>query len=53
MLMLRQKHFIENDGKGFTLLQQEEFKEQKNIPWDELVRRNSEKLAKQIAKMQV
>lgn len=53
MLMVRQQVYVESNGKGFTLMQQEELEEQKNTPWEELVRRNREKLAKQMAKMQV
>lgn len=47
--MLRQKSYLESEGKGITLLQQEELAEQKDIPWEELVRRNREKLAKQMS----
>ena len=50
MLMLRQKTYVESAGKAITLLQQEEISEQKDIPWDELVRRNREKLAKLMTK---
>lgn len=46
--MLRQKTYVESNGKSMTLLQQEELAEQKDIPWEELVRRNREKLAKQM-----
>ena len=53
MVMVRLKAYVESNGKGFTLIQQEELKEQQSIPWDELVRRNREKLAKQMAKVQV
>lgn len=53
MLMVRQKAYVDSDGKGFTLLQQEEIKEQQDTPWEELVRRNREKLAKQMARAQV
>ena len=53
MLMVRQKAYVESNGKGFTLMQQEELKEQQNIPWEEMIRRNREKLAKQMARMQL
>ena len=53
MLMVRQKAYVESNGKGFTLMQQEELKEQQNIPWAELVRMNREKLAKQMANLPV
>lgn len=53
MLMVRQKAYVDSDGRGFTLLQQEEIKEQQDTPWEELVRRNREKLAKQMARARV
>lgn len=45
MLLMRQKMSTSEDGGcGFTLLEQEKMDEEKNIPWEELVRRNREQL---------
>lgn len=51
MLLMRQKVHSSSNGKGdgFTLLQQEEMDENANVPWEELVRRNRERLAKMMA----
>ena len=48
MLLMRQKVHSSSDGKGdgFTLLEQEEMDAIKDIPWEELVRRNRLQLAK-------
>lgn len=48
MLLMRQKVHTssENGGDGFTLLEQEQMDAMANIPWEELVRRNREQLAK-------
>lgn len=50
MLLMRQKiHSSSNgNGDGFTLLEQEEMDAIKDLPWEELVRRNREQLAKQM-----
>lgn len=50
MLLMRQKiHSSSNgSGDGFTLLEQEEMDAIKDLPWEELVRRNREQLAKQM-----
>ena len=50
MLLMRQKIHSSSNGKdGFTLMQQEELEANANVPWEELVRRNREKLAKDMA----
>ena len=36
----------ENGGDGFTLLEQEQMDAIANVPWEELVRKNREQLAK-------
>lgn len=46
MLLMRQKLFNSVDNGGFTLLQQEKLDNEKDIPWEELVRRNREQMAK-------
>lgn len=47
MLLMRQKvHNSSESGDGFTLLEQEQMDAMANIPWEELVRRNREQLAK-------
>lgn len=47
MLLMRQKvHNSSQDGDGFTLKEQEQMDALQNLPWDELVRRNREELAK-------
>ena len=50
ILMIRQKAYVDSEGKGFTLLQQEELKNNK-LSWEEQLRLNREKLKKQMAKM--
>ena len=47
MLLMRQKIHGSTNGKGdgFTLLEQEQMDKAKDIPWEELVRRNREQLA--------
>ena len=47
MLLARQKVFTQTEHPGFTLEEQEELDNLKNVSWDELVRRNREQLAKQ------
>lgn len=48
MLLMRQKVHSSSNGKGdgFTLIEQEQMDKAKDIPWEELVRRNREELAK-------
>ena len=48
MLLMRQKLHTsyDNGGDGFTLLEQEQIDSIANVPWEELVRRNREQLAK-------
>ena len=48
MLLMRQKVHTstESGGDGFTLLEQEQMDAIANVPWEELVRRNREQLAK-------
>lgn len=48
MLLMRQKVHSSSNGKGdgFTLIEQEKMDKAKDIPWEELVRRNREELAK-------
>lgn len=48
MLLMRQKahNNPESGGDGFTLIEQEQMDEIKNLPWEELVRRNREQLRK-------
>lgn len=48
MLLMRQKIHAstENGGDGFTLLEQEQMDALANVPWEELVRKNREQLAK-------
>lgn len=50
MLLMRQKvhNNTEGNGDGFTLIEQEEMDAIKDLPWEELVRRNREQLAKQM-----
>lgn len=47
MLLMRQKIHGSTNGKGdgSTLLEQEQMDKAKDIPWEELVRRNREQLA--------
>lgn len=41
MLLMRQKTFVDSDGKsGFTLFEQEKLDNLSNMSWDELVRQN-------------
>lgn len=49
MLLMRQKCHNNPDsgGDGFTLLEQEQMDELKNIPWEELVKRNRQQLQEQ------
>lgn len=48
MLLMRQKVHSSSNGKGdgFTLIEQEKMDKAKDIPWEELVKRNREELAK-------
>lgn len=48
MLLMRQKvhNNTEGNGDGFTLIEQEQMDAIKDLPWEELVRRNREQLAK-------
>ena len=46
MLLARQKAHEESDtAEGFTLLEQERMDAERGVPWEELVRRNRERLA--------
>lgn len=48
MLLMRQKVHTssESGGDGFTLLEQEQMDAAANVPWEELVRKNHEQIAK-------
>ena len=48
MLLARQKAH-DNDCEGFTLREQESLDAAKDVPWEELVRRNRERLAKDMS----
>ena len=46
ILLVREKAFAEGVG-GWTLMDQEMLGRTKDVPWEELVRRNREQLARQ------
>lgn len=46
MLLARQKLHAQGDGEGFTLSEQERLDKLRDVPWEELVRRNREELAR-------
>lgn len=48
LLLMRQHVYTHSEHKGFTLLDQERLDEAANVPWEELVRRNREELARQM-----
>ena len=46
MLLARQKVLSKGEGGGFTLQEQERMDRLRDVPWEELVRRNREELAR-------
>lgn len=50
MLLMREKLWTDSGKAGFSLLEQERMDAQKDVPWEELVRRNREELARQMPK---
>lgn len=48
MLLMREKVWTDSDKAGFSLMEQEQLERDKDIPWEELVRRNREQLLRQI-----
>lgn len=46
---MREKVWTDSDKAGFSLLEQERMDAEKDVPWEELVRRNREQLARQMA----
>lgn len=49
MLLMREQLWTQTDKAGFSLLEQEKMDAERNVPWEELVRRNREQLARQMA----
>lgn len=50
MLLMREKLWTDSARAGFSLLEQEKMDAERNVPWEELVRRNREQLARQMSK---
>lgn len=44
LLLMNQHVYVQKGGKGLSLLDMEQLDETKDVPWEELVRRNREQL---------